>query len=381
MDTANENKSGIRETVFHVGAKTVLAFLVVLNFAPITLAQENIIPELKNVIITEGRELSASDISPEGNHVVAGFLDTVKAGSISVWDAVSGQIIKEYEPIPVEEKIRFSDVLTVEYSPDGSRVLAVVYLSTVQDNLSVDIHRTVLYDSTGKITALLEHGPNARFTPDGQKIVSIGSGEIKIWDAFTGKLIRSFSHNSYHDFHHLAVSPDGSQILVSVPIRDKWGVQLVDMETGEITDAYIESSLRTGPVAFTPDGTMIISGNYDLKEGFREAVLRDKLTGDVHRVFQHLGAFEYIVFSPDGRLMLSHNFVVETAKGSIELWSVDTGEKVYTFPEPYDSVRSLSFSLSGNEILIGGKVNQVGKVTIWSMGLSQSGINNWEQLK
>ena len=109
----------------------------------------------------------------------------------------------------------------------------------------------------GRIVAL-------RYSPDGKTIASSSLEDmaIKIWDAETGRQIRSIPIENSGGVFSLAWSPDGKK-LVSGAIfggEDDWGthIRIWNTETWERTRAISENG-NVFSIAWTPDGRRIVS--------------------------------------------------------------------------------------------------------------------------
>jgi WD40 repeat protein len=97
-------------------------------------------------------------------------------------------------------------------------------------------------------------------------------------------------------------------------------------------------------VAFSPDGTRVLSGSQDYT-----AKLWNASTGAVTCTFSgHTGFVTSVAFSPDGTKILTGSGD-KTAK----LWDTATGAELHTFNELTDSVSSVAFSPDGTKVLTG----------------------------
>jgi WD40 repeat protein len=179
----------------------------------------------------------------------------------------------------------------------------------------------------------------AAFTPDGSRIVSggiwdvapnaaTGFGKLRFWNAETGELIRTI------DAHHeaieaLAISPDGTRVATGSSLDPVSFGRLYQIETIRLWDAATGTLIRTfgGPtvpvqaLAFSPDGGRLLSGSDD-----NLVRLWDAASGKLIRTFDgHSGAVTTVAFSADGTRVVSGS-----ADGTLRIWAADTGELLAT---------------------------------------------------
>jgi WD40 repeat protein len=165
------------------------------------------------------------------------------------------------------------------------------------------------------------------FSPDGKKVLS-GSGDntVKLWDANTGREIRTFSGHT-GSVKSVAFGPDENQVLSG---SDDGTIKLWDANTGwEIKN--FDHTGRVNSVSFSPDGRQVLSGFYDDTIG-GTIKLWDASTGRELWTF-----FGYDpTFSPDGSQIFS------TSDDSIFRFSDSiTGLEIKTFSAPIPSIASL----------------------------------------
>jgi WD40 repeat protein len=177
------------------------------------------------------------------------------------------------------------------------------------------------------------------FSPDGGRVLS-GSknGSVKLWDAATGRLLRTFQADL--DVTSVTFSPDGARVLSG---SESGSVKLWDAATGTLLGTFQGHSSYVYSVAFSPDGARILSGSgYMIK-------LWDVATGAVLRTFQFSSDLFYtqaVAFSPDGTHALS------TEENTAKLWEVATGALLRTF-QGQQRIGSVALSADGARILSG----------------------------
>ncbi|MEO1444714.1 MAG: NB-ARC domain-containing protein, partial [Cyanobacteria bacterium J06635_11] len=203
------------------------------------------------------------------------------------------------------------------------------------------------------------------------------NGEIWLWrTAFSAAAGDIKSHISTLQGHQnwvcsVAFSPDGTQLVSGSADRT---IRLWDVGTGECLKTLSGHGNWVMSVAFSPDGTQLVSGSAD-----RTIRLWDVSTGEcLNTLSGHGHGVWSVAFSPDGTQLVSGS-----ADRTIRLWEVSTGEALKTLKGHEHGVWTVAFSPDG-QLLASGSADQT--VRLWTIkgddvtGECQQtlvGHNNW----
>ena len=184
----------------------------------------------------------------------------------------------------------------------------------------------------------------AAYSPNGKHIATAGLGVV-IWDAETGERVR-FIPTPGHSVWSVAFSPDGTEILTG-----SWDntAKLWDIATGVLIRTFSGHTDRVNSVAFSPDGTKVLTGSRD-----NTAKLWQTSTGTtIHTLSGHTAGVNSVAFSPDGTKVLTGVGDWWMGDSTARLWDVQTGAEIRTFSGHTDGVLSVAFSPDGSKVLTG----------------------------
>lgn len=257
-------------------------------------------------------------ISPDGKYLLTGMRG---GGWVKLWDARTWQAIRD---IPGHSITEYMEAFA--FSP-GSKYA-----------ISGGSYRIIKWDvETGKELGNTTH---ASFTdrnqsyamaisPDCHYAFVKGIGYVSLWDIVLRKRLwiygadtggRRWSGGSMIANTSAQFSPGGEYILSG----EKETLRLRDAKSGRIIRTFVdEGTGQIDAVAFSPDGKYILSGSMDGK-----IRLWDVHTGEKLRQFVgHSDEVASVAFSPDGKRVLSGG------DASTRLWDVSTGQEVATIME------------------------------------------------
>jgi WD40 repeat protein len=314
--------------------------------------------------------------SPEGRRLASASAD----GTVKVWDAHAGQEPRTFQ---VRAKI-------LCFSPDGQRLAGIPH---------ANVSTAKIWDvSTGQEVVCLEKHSSLRltsvcFSPDGSQLTSgYDDGSVRIWDAQTGRLIRSlegFADGASLlcfsvDGRRLAAASDAGMVKVwdaqtgraalslegpaggissfrfsrdgaRLAVAGGEGVKVWDAQTGQRTPVFSGHSGPVFSVDFSPDGRCLAGA------GSAAIWILDAHTGQEILTIP-TGARSSICFSPDGTRLAS------AAGDTVKLWDTHSGQETLSFKGPGRLVISVAFSLDGQRLTsasVDGTV-KVWDITAWS---------------
>jgi WD40 repeat protein len=245
-------------------------------------------------------------------------------------------------------------VYSAVFSPDGTTVLA-----GKQDGTAVLLD-TATGATLNTLTGHTWQVNSVAFSPDGTQALTGGNGydfqlslplgEIKLWNAATGKLIRDFTTHTDARVNSVAFSPDGTKVLTGEGVHnsetDTWSgaTWLWNAATGREIHSFTGHTGEVYSAAFSPDGTKVLTGSAD-----NTAKLWYTDSGTEIRTFSgHADQVRSVAFSPDGTTVLTGSWDY-TAR----LWNAGTGNRIRSFSGHTNAVNSVAFSPDGIAVLTG----------------------------
>ena len=184
---------------------------------------------------------------------------------------------------------------------------------------------------------------SCRIWPAGRVGLGLAVLAILLWadgvvaqSALKAEIVPQVPHSS--GITSVAFSSDGTRVVSG---SADMTLKLWDVATGRLLRTFEGHRYTIESVAFSPNGAQVLSGSLDLK-------LWNAATGTVIRTFRgHSAQVNSVAFSPDGKRVLSGG-----AERSVMLWNAATGAVIRTFVHS-SWVRSVAFSPDGRRVLAG----------------------------
>jgi RNA polymerase sigma factor (sigma-70 family) len=195
-----------------------------------------------------------------------------------------------------------------------------------------------------------------------------------VWDVTTGKLTRRLCGH-LNGVTATAVSPDGATLATG-----SWDgkIRLWDLTTGnELRQMAADERAYVGPISFSPDGKRLISTGCEGRLRFFE-VATGKEDAPVHVPPYPQSLVSWFITSPDSRTLALMSRIDES--NTIRLWNATTGKELFTIPNSAGSwaagfyqpgAGTCSFSPDGKTLAaVTGNLPKQG-IGIWELATGQ----------
>jgi len=246
---------------------------------------------------------------------------TCSDGSIRIWSGLSDR----KRGLSVEnERLRLfaqtPDYLThPAFSPDG-RLLAAIgsrFIHVWRWPSGELLHKRPVHGLVGEFAL-----PFLLFSGDSRQILSPGSkGGVCLWDAHTGRSLKTISLDNYDFVVDAALSPDTELAALFVSYRE---VRVYRLASGEELWRDVRPTFQGNSIAYSQEGRFLATTGYH--RGVRTIVLFDAIGGQVVCELRgHEAPITKLVSGPDGLLYSSDT------KGVIRSWDIEQRRELWRF--------------------------------------------------
>ncbi len=277
--------------------------------------------------------------SPDGQVLATGG----KSRSIDLRDATSGKLLRSL-------KAHTRTVNSVQFSPDGRWLASGGEVVRLWDWKSE------------KEPRVLEAGPERtrvlRFSSDGRRIGSRGD-YLRTWDVETGKLIHDHPVTDIWDEE--ALSPNLRHAATHNTVAVNWGIRIWDMKTGKIARKLSCFGWSVNDLKFSP-----------VEPLFAAVPLRHLMVWDLDSEAEpvefkgHDNRIECLAFTPDGSRILTAGY-----DATIRIWDIKARKQVGQIATGLDFVMIMAVSPDGTRV---AGANIDGRLRFWPLetGISRS---------
>ena len=287
--------------------------------------------------------------SPDGSTLTSMSDDK----TIYLWDIATGERKKALAnqgviTVPLE---RQEVIERVFFSSDGGTLATVRFNNTIRlwdtttgtlmqtlTSQKIDVKQTDYRKKIGKVL----------FSPNKRILVSIGGGEIHLWDVVTGAYKSLTESPGY--VRSAAFSPDGKTLATG---NFNGTIRLWDVATGEQKKTInnlnvgLNRTHRRDNISLSPNGEKFATGNYDGTVYLWDGITRQeqRLSGQIYHLKDQPS--RNVLFSPDGSTLASWSLSKDMA---IRLWDVTTGKRQRTLTGHTARIKRAIFSPDGHAI-------------------------------
>jgi WD40 repeat protein len=328
----------------------------------------------KRVLTLPGQtewEAYATAVSPDGKLLASTATDK----QILVWELPSGKLRLQLKDL--KEKLA-----ALAFSPDsatlagagGEKLIHLWDTTTGKLRRSVAGHRdwicTLAFSPDGRTIASGSCDWGFHRAHDWPRPPSRGREqcEWRLWDVDSGKLVRTVTEQG--QLLSMSFAPDGKSLACGLDQE----VRLYDLSSKSAPRVITKHDATITSVAFTPDGSAIISGSHD-QTAKRTNLATAKTQWQTPGYFEQINA---VALSNDGSLLVTGSCdqrfarsklpasARELGPGAVRLWDARTGRMLRRLSDPADQIMAVAISADGKRVASGGtNTKGEGVVHVW----------------
>jgi WD40 repeat protein len=292
-------------------------------------------PVNKIVFSTDGRRLATAGAEDQ---------------EVKVWDVDSGKELRTL-------KGAVGPIYDMAFSGDGKRVAVATQRTQKQGNAEVHLHRpgeVRVWDAmTGQVVRVITGaGTNVTINADGSRVVSLsenplglGGGAVRLWNVTTGEIAATLRQLTFPS-SPMTFSQDGRWVaLVEAMDAELW-----DADTGKLVKTFVGHSSRIGHLALSGDRKRLATADSDGAIKVWDTVSgKETFTYRGHTVIYRGNPVGCLSWSPDAQQLASAG-----NDATARIWDATRGLEARTFAPAKEPRVSLAFSKDGRRLVTGG---------------------------
>jgi Tol biopolymer transport system component/biopolymer transport protein ExbD len=201
--------------------------------------------------------------SPDGKHLATGGSDN----RIRLWDLTNPTRAVTFAELP-------DWVISVAYSPDGKTLATTLFGDGIVRLWDVATQKEVRLLRSPEVRALDQQVEQIAFSPDGKTLATASrDGSVRLWDVATGRVNTTLDVGPFFTsaVWYVAFSPDGKLLATASgpPRRSKeepirpGELRLWDAATGKLLAAVRGHDGQVTCAVFSPDGRYVATASWD----------------------------------------------------------------------------------------------------------------------
>ncbi|MEO0756183.1 MAG: NB-ARC domain-containing protein [Cyanobacteria bacterium J06648_16] len=299
----------------------------------------------------QGHRLDRIAFGDCGDTLVVGAKDQV----LQVWDMATGGCLQSLQGFTC-------GTTALAFTPDGQRLVS----SGLDNSVWVwDLAAgRVLHQLKGHRSTVWA----ATVSSDGQTLAS-GSydGSVRLWDIPSGKLQQvCWGHQNF--VKSLAFSPVDPHRLVSASLDGT--IRVWNSQTGRCEQTLSSAQPEVVQVRFTPDGQRLVSSGNDGRVYCWEIPSDPQSKWRAQLAIEAADRVVAIALHPHAPLL-----VTSSGQGYLELWHLETGERLARWQGHRGRVWSVAFSPDGSQVVSGSRDRTL---RLWAVATGEC-LHCWPQ--
>lgn len=312
-------------------------------------------------------------------------------GTVRLWDTLGGQRLSDFAP----EVVGKPGVIELITAPDN--LLSAGYQ---RDSTEGNVLFQIPSDGSEVKTIALP-GKLWQLSGDGLR-AAIGQipDTLTIWDAQRGASVGEVAVDPEATLNIVVLNQDGTQLLLAqtdqparlitiggaerelsdlkltagafsadnsrLAVANNKEIKLYDLASSSFSGDFVGHSDEVSGLAFSKDGTRLISGSYD-----RTVIVWDVATQQpIWRLTGHTNSIRAVVFSDDGALALSGS-----DDKTMRLWDIASGQELATYGSHRAAVLSVAFIPRPGDLLAVSGTGET-ELVYWKV-LAPSQLTDW----